>query len=470
MDEINFPPEILERNPLITKDGLALLNAMKESKNAPKWNHIAGDRLTRDDLNALAQFSDELAVHQPCSARPELPHHIVEWVQNRRRVVPAFRNRIVDTDDICAVWNDIPTMSREDIAMSPELFVPDDADLSGLIVYRTAGTTGHSLLVPHSARAAGSYQPLLEAGLAKYGVRLSFSSAGVACFLVCAQARTVTYPTVLSAWNNAGFAKINLRKEEWHSPDSANKYFEEFTPAFLTGDPISFAEMLRLDIQAAPAAMVSTAVAMSPALKSKLESRFNCPVIEWYSLTETGPIGYGCPSGAGYHVLPPDIFIESLDRDGQPVGEGERGEITVTGGRNPFLPLLRYRTGDWGRLHYQRCVCGSEAPRLEELEGREPVIFRSASEQLVNPVDVSSLLRQFPIVQHELMQYKDMSLELAVRPIPGASVDNDDLKAKLAVLFGKSVNLTILVDPTLGDRTDGGKALPYRSELFLLED
>ncbi|MBY0550162.1 MAG: hypothetical protein K2W95_22995 [Candidatus Obscuribacterales bacterium] len=469
MSNSNIPAEIRERNPQITEGGFALLNAMRESKNAPKWNHVAGDRLTTADLEALSRYNEALQTNGPCPTA-ELPDNIVEWVRDRKRVVPGFRNRIVGTDDVRAIWNDIPTMSREDIAVSPELFVPDDADLSELIVYRTAGTTGHSLLVPHSARAAAAYQPLLEAGLSKHGVRLSFSSAGVACFLVCAQARTVTYPTVLSAWNNAGFAKINLRTEEWHSADSANKYFNEFAPAFLTGDPISFAEMLRQNIQSNPSAMVSTAVAMSAALKAKLQAKFNCPVIEWYSLTETGPIGYGCPKGAGYHILPHDIFVESLDREGHPVAAGERGEITVTGGRNPFFPLLRYRTGDWGRLRYNRCMCGSEVPRLEELEGREPVIFRGASAQLVNPVDISSVLREFPIVQHEFVQYKDRSLELILRPIPGSTVDRTDLKDKLAALFGKAVSVAIHIDPSLGDRAAGGKSLPYRSELPLLED
>ena len=53
-----------------------------------------------------------------------------------------------------------------------------------------------------------------------------------------------------------------------------------------------------------------------------------------------------------------------------------RGEIAVTGGRNPFVPLLRYRTGDWGRLDYGRCPCGDRMPRLLDLEGRPPVVFR----------------------------------------------------------------------------------------------
>ncbi len=36
-------------------------------------------------------------------------------------------------------------------------------------------------------------------------------------------------------------------------------------------------------------------------------------------------------------LLAQDVYVEI---------PGERGEITLTGGRSPYLPLLRYRTSD----------------------------------------------------------------------------------------------------------------------------
>src|SRR5262249_46519873 len=145
-----------------------------------------------------------------------------------------------------------------------------------------------------------------------------------------------------------------------------------------TGDPISFAEMLRLDLPARPMALVTTSVAMSPALRDQLQARYAAPVIDWYSLVETGPIGYICPRGGAYHLLPPDLHVEALRADGSPVLDGERGEIAVTGGRNPFAPLLRYRTGDWGRLDRSPCPCGDPTLRIVDLEGRSPVLLRSS--------------------------------------------------------------------------------------------
>jgi phenylacetate-CoA ligase len=288
--------------------------------------------------------------------------------------------------------------------------------------------------------------------------------------LVCAQAETVAYPTVLSFWNGAGFAKVNINPSEWPSPESPHRFFRDFPPFFLTGDPISFSEMMKMKIPVKPAALVTTAVALSAGLKKRLEKTYQCPVIDWYSLTETGPIGYACPEGHGYHVLPHDLYVEAVDGDGRPVKEGDRGEIAVTGGRNPFLPLLRYRTGDWGRLDFGRCPCGDPMPRILDLEGRAPVLFRAPGGAIINPVDVSRVLREFPLVQHEFRQNADLSCELEVRPVGGRdSIHKEKMVRELRKLFGPGLKVKIRVKLRLGDRLRGGKAIPYRSDLLLEE-
>jgi phenylacetate-CoA ligase len=294
-----------------------------------------------------------------------------------------------------------------------------------------------------------------------------FDVSTVACFLVGAQARTVTYPTVLSAWNGAGFAKLNLRAGDWPREESAQRYFEDLAPRLLTGDPISFAEMMRLNIACRPKALISTAVAMSQTLREKLRRAFGCPVIDWYSLTETGPIGYLCPQGEAYHLLPHDVHVEAVRPDGSAAAPGERGEITVSGGRNPFLPLLRYRTGDYGSLEFSPCPCGDPMPRIQQLEGRAPVLFRAADGSTVNPVDLSRILREFPFVQHELRQHADRSCELVARPMVGPLPDVAIVANALRDVLGH-IPIEVRFDARLGDRQDG-KVIPYQSEL-LLED
>ena len=61
--------------------------------------------------------------------------------------------------DLARDWREIPTTSRRDLAERPWDFVPDDEPLDRLIIYRTAGTTGHPIV--GAASSAG--HPLLRA-------------------------------------------------------------------------------------------------------------------------------------------------------------------------------------------------------------------------------------------------------------------------------------------------------------------
>jgi phenylacetate-CoA ligase len=443
-----------------------MLLRLQEHPDAPRFNYVTGDRLHREDLPAIDRFREELRGRRRAGG-PTPPPAILQRLAALREHVPYFRAHIPAELDLERDWPALPTTSRHDLAVAPWEFVPDDEPLDRLIIYRTAGTTGHPISVPHHPLAIRCYEPMLEFALERHGARPRFDAHSVACILVGAQIRTYTYAAVLYNWEGAGFAKLNLRPTEWGRPESPQRYFAELEPRFLTGDPISFAEMLRMDLPARPSALVSTSVAMSPGLKQRLATRYQAPIIDWYSLVETGPIGYACPRGHGYHQLPTDIYVEVVRPDGSPAAPGERGEITVTGGRNAFAPLLRYRTGDYGQIDYELCPCGDPMPRLLDLEGRVPVLIRAADGTPVSTVDLSRLLREFPLLLHEFSQHTDRSCELVVRPLPGAVPDLARIEHDLRRVLG-SVPLTIRIDEHLGERAEG-KALPYRSDL-LLED
>jgi phenylacetate-CoA ligase len=454
------------RTPLLTPEGERMIERLREHPDAPRFNYVTGDRLYAEDRDSIACFRDDLRSRRG-PRRNEPAPDIVQRVAAARANVPFYRERIRADIDLERDWSALPTTSRRDLAVVPWEFVPDDEPLDRLIIYRTAGTTGHPISVPHHPRAIRCYEPLLEFALERHGAKLRFDAHSVACFLVGAQIRTYTYAAVLYNWAGAGFAKLNIRPTEWPRDGSQRRYFAEFAPQFLTGDPISFAEMLRMDLPAEPLALVTTSVAMSPALKRRLAERYRAPVIDWYSLVETGPIGYVCPLSDAYHWLPHDLHVEVLRPDGSPAAPGERGEIAVTGGRNQYVPLVRYRTGDFGRIDYSACACGDPMPRLVELEGRVPVLFRSSDGTPVSTVDLSRMLREFPLLLHEFTQHSDRSCDLVVRPMPDLTPDVAAIEQALQRVLG-GVPIAIRVDPKLGDRTED-KAIPYRSEL-LLED
>lgn len=455
----------LQRSPLLTPDGDRLIRDLRQHPDAPRFNYETGDRLHPEDLDPIARFREALRTERG-PRNGDVPAEILDRLMRLWKVVPYFR-RV----DWTREWDALPTTSRADLALRPWDFVPDDEPLDRLIIYRTAGTTGHPVSVPHHPLAVRCYEPMIEFALERHGVHIAFDSRSVGCFLVGAQIRTYTYATVLNNWNGAGFAKLNIRQTEWPREGSQARYFDEFAPKFLTGDPISFAEMMRMEIPVLPSALVTTSVALSPSLRAQLTKRYGAPVIDWYSMVETGPIGYACPLGYGYHLLPHDLHAEVLRPDGTTASTGERGEIAVTGGRNPLLPLFRYRTGDFGRMDYEACECGDPMPRFMELEGRQPLLIRSADGTPVSTVDISRLLREFPLLLHEFTQRADRSCELVARALPNVQPDAQPDAAAICEALGRLLGglpLEVRFDPQLGDRVEG-KAMPYRSELMVEE-
>ena len=161
-----FPPPgaFLARFPSITRAGWSLYNELLQHPDAPRWNHEAGDRLARADLRAVHNFQDRLESKRG-RREPGLSDAVAKWVSERREKIPAFRKLPLGARGWEKHWDALPTMSREDVAVRPESLVPDDADLRRMIIYRTAGTTGHALLVPSDPVAVACYQPMIEFAL-----------------------------------------------------------------------------------------------------------------------------------------------------------------------------------------------------------------------------------------------------------------------------------------------------------------
>ncbi len=461
MQSASIPADRRARNPLITEAGYARLRALLEDPDAPAWNYVVGDRVQRRDLaDVEATRKAVRAARRAGTGAP--PTRMVEWVRALRPHVGLFRRALPEGFDLVRDWRHIPTMTREDLVLRMAEVVLDDADLARLIVYDTSGTTGHAIHVPHHPRAMAQNHAFLEFVLERHGVRLDFDPGCVACINVGAQASTVTFATVFSVWKNAGFAKVNLHGRAW-SPEQAQAFFARHAPLFLTGDPMGFAELMRWGVQVRPAALVSTAVHLRAELTQRLREEYACPVIDTYAATETGPIAYAGPEDEGMHVLPHDIYVEIVDAGGAPLPEGVRGEICVTGGRNPYVPLLRYRTGDFGRLVWSDAGSDDVTPRILDLEARQPVCFRAADGTVVCPVDIGRILREWVFVQHEFVQRRDGSCTLVIAPAPGCPLDTDALSSRLEKLLGYSVAVTL--DPGLAASRPCGKVVPFRSEL-----
>jgi phenylacetate-coenzyme A ligase PaaK-like adenylate-forming protein len=99
---------------------------------------------------------------------------------------------------------------------------------------------------------------------------------------------------------------------------------------------------------------------------------WQCRVFSHYGTVETG-LGGGveCEALKGCHLREADLFFEVIcPRTGAVLPPGEFGEIVFSTLHRRAMPLLRYRTGDSGRLLAGSCPCGSSIRRLDRVRGR----------------------------------------------------------------------------------------------------
>ncbi len=443
-----------ERYPWLTADARALLTWLHEADSAPRYNHQCGDRLSAAGLARVRAFEQQMLTTPPGWSANSRPAWLDEYAARCLATVPFYRHYGAPPSDFA----DLPTCARADLSHAPWAFVPDDAPLDDLIVYNTSGTTGHPLDILSHPEAASTYLPLLRAALATRGLTLSggrHPATGrlrVAVVLACFQRRTYTYASVSAYLGGAGFAKVNLNPAEWRSADDRARYLDACAPEAYTGDPLAFAELATLPLQHRPTALISTSMTLLPGLRAELEAHFSCPVIDLYAMHEAGPIAVATPTG--YAFLQPRLYAEVLDTAGRPCAPGERGEVVLSGGFNPFLPLLRYRTGDYARLAF---VGGQ--PRLLDLEGRPPVVFVSTAGQAINNIDVSGLLKHFALPQFRLHQAADGALTFTAK---GSAASLDEVRAAMLGLFGPDQALTIVqAGPAAAPE---GKVIQYTRE------
>ncbi len=398
-----------DRWPTMDAAGRARLERLRSHPQAPIWVHQTGDRLDAAGI---------VAAQTPLPTEGWLPAHLAVAA-----ALPAYRRMS------CTRLEDFPLLSRSDLVGSIASFVPDDADLSELVQGTSSGSTGAALVIPnHPVEVARQLHLLVELAR-RHGVDWNPDPHRMALANIVYQRQAFSYASILSSFGQAGMARVNLHPGQWRQPGDRDAFLREQNPQVLSGNPTSL--QASLDIEGLhPLVVFSGAMHLSSALRARLEQRYAVPVIDLFSLRETGPLAYRVDDG-DFTVLDRRLHIEIFDAAGRPLAPGERGEIVVTVGENPLLPLVRYRTGDVAALRSRH---GRLA--LSALEGRSDAAFRSAAGELVASVDFTQQLQSNGALGWALTQHADGSLT-------GTIVQGDlpAIAAAAAILLGLPVDI-----------------------------
>jgi phenylacetate-CoA ligase len=112
---------------------------------------------------------------------------------------------------------------------------------------------------------------------------------------------------------------------------------------------------------------------MTEKIAHRIEEKMGVTVYEQYGLSEIiGPgVAAACCYSEGMHVWEDHFIPEVVDPDsGEPLPDGEVGELVLTAPTKEALPVLRYRTRDLTRLYREPCPCGRTSARISRILGR----------------------------------------------------------------------------------------------------
>lgn len=133
----------------------------------------------------------------------------------------------------------------------------------------------------------------------------------------------------------------------------------------------------------------------SEAMRGEIESALGLDAIDIYGLSEImGPgVAIECiEEKHGLHIWEDHFIPEIINPEtGEPVAEGEPGELVITTITKQGIPLIRYRTRDITSLSFRGCSCGRTHARIARMSGRsdDMLIIRGVN---VFPSQIESIL------------------------------------------------------------------------------
>ncbi len=166
------------------------------------------------------------------------------------------------------------------------------------------------------------------------------------------------------------------------------------TPSFLK-IIIEKAREMNADISSVQRALVS-AEALPPSLRAWFHEHGVPQVLQLYASADIGNIAYETMHEGAVNpgmVLDEDLILEIVrPGTGDPVAEGEVGEVVVTS-FNPDYPLIRFGTGDLSAVVAGSSACGRTNTRIKGWMGRADQTTKVRG-MFVHPSQVADVLRR----------------------------------------------------------------------------
>jgi phenylacetate-CoA ligase len=189
-----------------------------------------------------------------------------------------------------------------------------------------------------------------------------------------------------------------------------------------------------------PKKLISSAETLTSDMRAEIETVFGTKLYDFYGSRETAIIAGECKDGL-IHIFSFNNFLEIIDRNGNPVTEGQEGRIIVTTLHNFSMPLIRYEIGDLAVIGPERCNCGNFFPCLKNISGRfeEQFIKKDGTivigyffVHLLGVLLNKGFIKKFQVIQEDFDQIK--ILAILYKDLPES--EKTEIEQKIRVEMG----------------------------------
>jgi phenylacetate-CoA ligase len=204
-------------------------------------------------------------------------------------------------------------------------------------------------------------------------------------------------------------------------------------------------------------------------MRERIEAIGGVKAYDIYGLSEIiGPgVASECEAQQGLHIFEDHFYPEIIDpQTGQPLPDGQEGELVLTTLTKQGIPMIRYRTRDVTRLMREPCACGRSVVRIERISRRtdDMLIIRGVN---VYPSQVEAALLQVEgtmphyvlVVDRDgaldtLSVHVEVSEEVFSDEVRGLEKLERDIAGKLESVVGLRMGVK-LVEPRSIERSMG---------------
>jgi phenylacetate-coenzyme A ligase PaaK-like adenylate-forming protein len=325
-------------------------------------------------------IAERLSVSAPALSREGIAQYQLHALQNTvawaRRQSSFYARRLRDLpNELPRSIQEIaylPLTSSEDIALhAPEFLCVSQSEISRVVTLDTSGTGGAPKRIFFTA--------------ADQELALEFFAHGVAPIAAPGDRMLIALPGEREGSVGYQLAKGISRAGVLPIPHGLSidpaatlRRMEQEKATSIIGLPVQMLALALHQGSAAASAMhrlrsiVLCSDHVPESIVRTLRQACGCEVFQHYGTTEMG-LGGGvdCRAHMGYHLREADLYFEIVSpTTGEPLPEGEIGEVVFTTLHRTGMPLIRYRTGDLSRFLPGPCACGSTLRRLEKVGNR----------------------------------------------------------------------------------------------------